>query len=55
MDLADSLGEILKAAVPNQLKLRVRVELMSEPRPSEAKVKAINTILNKVAPGLELK
>lgn len=55
MDLAESLGEILKAAVPNQLKLRVRVELTGEPRPSEAKAKAINAILNKVAPGLELK
>lgn len=55
MDLADSLGEVLKAAVPNTLKLNVRIELGGEPKASEAKVKAINTILAKVKRGLELK
>ena len=55
MDLADSLGEVLKAAVPNTLKLNVRIELGGEPKASEAKVKAINAILAKVKKGLELK
>ena len=55
MDLADSLGEVLKAAVPNTLKLNVRIELDGEPKPSEAKLKAINAILAKVKKGLELK
>jgi hypothetical protein len=55
MDLGDSLGEVLKAAVPNTLKLNVRLELGGEPKASEAKVKAINAILAKVKKGLELK
>jgi hypothetical protein len=55
MDLGDSLGEVLKAAVPNTLKLSVRIELGGEPKASEAKVKAINAILAKVKKGLELK
>jgi hypothetical protein len=55
MDLGDSLGEVLKAAVPNTLKLNVRIELSGEPKASEAKVKAINAILAKVKKGLELK
>jgi uncharacterized membrane protein YdfJ with MMPL/SSD domain len=55
MDLADSLGEVLKAAVPNTLKLNVRIELGGEPKANEAKVKAINAILAKVKKGLELK
>ncbi len=55
MDLADSLGEVLKAAVPNTLKLNVRIELGGHPRASEAKLKAINAILAKVKKGLELK
>jgi hypothetical protein len=55
MDLADSLGEVLKTTVPNQLKLCVRLELTCEPKPSEAKLKTINAILGKVNPGLELK
>lgn len=55
MDLADSLGEVLKAAVPNTLKLNVRIELGGEPKASEAKLKAINAILAKVKKGLELK
>lgn len=55
MDLADSLGEVLKAAVPNTLKLNVRIELGGEPKPSEAKLKAINAILVKVTKSLELK
>jgi len=55
MDLADSLGEVLKASVPNTLKLNLRIELGGEPKASEAKLKAINTILTKVKKGLELK
>jgi hypothetical protein len=55
MDLADSLGEVLKAAVPNTLKLYVRIELRGEPKASEPKVKAINAILAKVKKGLELR
>ena len=55
MDLADSLGEVLKTAVPNTLKLSVRIELRGEPKASEAKVKAINAVLSQVAPGLALK
>jgi hypothetical protein len=55
MDLADSLGEVLKAAVPNTLKLNVRIELGGEPKASEAKLKAINAILAKVKKGLELR
>ena len=55
MDLGDSLGEVLKAAVPNTLKLNVRIELSGEPKATEAKVKAINAILAKVKKGLELK
>jgi hypothetical protein len=55
MDLGDSLGEVLKAAVPNTLKLNVRIELGGEPKASEARVKAINAILAKVKKGLELK
>lgn len=55
MDLADSLGEALKAAVPNTLKLNVRIELGGEPKPSDAKLKAINAILAKVKKGMELK
>lgn len=55
MDLADSLGEVLKASVPNTLKLNVRIELSGEPRANEAKLKAINAILAKVKKGLELK
>ena len=55
MDLGDSLGEVLKAAVPNTLKLSVRIELGGEPKASESKVKAINAILAKVKKGLELK
>jgi len=55
MDLGDSLGEVLKTAVPNTLKLSVRIELGGEPKASEAKLKAINAILAKVKKGLELK
>ena len=55
MDLADSLGEVLKAAVPNKVKLNVRIELGGEPKANEAKVKAINAILAKVNKGLELR
>ena len=55
MDLSDSLGEVLKAAVPNTLKLSVRIELGGEPKASEAKLKAINAILAKVKKGLELR
>jgi hypothetical protein len=55
MDLGDSLGEVLKTAVPNTLKLSVWIELGGEPKASEAKLKAINTILAKVKKGLELK
>jgi hypothetical protein len=55
MDLADSLGEVLKAAVPNTLKLNIRIELGGEPKLSESKVKAINAMLAKVKKGLELK
>ncbi len=55
MDLADSLGEMLKAAVPNSLKLNVRIELGGEPKASEPKLKAINAILAKVKKGWELK
>jgi hypothetical protein len=55
MDLADSIGDVLKAAVPNTLKLHVRLELTGEPKPNETKLKTINAILNKVASGLELK
>jgi hypothetical protein len=55
MDLADCIGDVLKAAVPNTLKFHVRLELTGEPKPNEAKLKTINTILNKVASGLELK
>jgi len=55
MDLADSLGEVLKAAVPNTLKLNVRIELGGEPKPSDAKLQAINAILAKVKKGMELK
>ncbi len=55
MDLADSLGEVLKAAVPNTLRLNVRIELGGEPKASESKVKAINALLAKVKKGLELK
>jgi hypothetical protein len=55
MDLADLLGEALKASVPNTLKLSVRLELGGEPKATEAKVKAINAILAKVKKGLELK
>ncbi|NLH73611.1 MAG: ATP-binding protein [Verrucomicrobia bacterium] len=55
MDLADSLGQLLKAAVPNTLKLRVRIELSGEPKAGEAKLKAINAILAKVKKGLELR
>jgi hypothetical protein len=55
MDLGDSLGEVLKAAVPNTLKLTVRIELAGEPKASEARLKAINAILAKVKKGLELK
>ena len=50
-----SNSEVLKAAVPNTLKLNVRIELDGEPKPSEAKLKAINAILAKVKKGLELK
>jgi hypothetical protein len=45
MDLGDSMGEVLKTAVPNTLKLSARIELGGDPRASEAKVKAINTVL----------
>ncbi|MGC8990162.1 MAG: hypothetical protein ACP5MD_08580, partial [Verrucomicrobiia bacterium] len=55
MDLGDSLGQLLKAAVPNTLKLRVRIELGGEPKPSEAKLKAMNALLAKVKKGLELR
>ncbi len=55
MDLGDSLGEVLKTAVPNTLKLNVRIELGGEPKASEAKLKAINAILAKVKKGLELR
>lgn len=55
MDLGDSLGEVLKTAVPNTLKLSVRIELGGEPKASEAKLKAINAILAKVKKGLELR
>jgi hypothetical protein len=55
MDLADSLGEVLKAAVPNTLKLSVRIELGGEPKASGAKLNAINAILAKVKKGLELR
>lgn len=55
MDLGDSMGEVLKASVPNTLKLSVRIELSGEPKASEAKIKAINAILTKVKKGLEIK
>lgn len=55
MNLGDCLGEVLKAAVPNTLKLSVRIELGGEPKASEAKLKAVNAILAKVKKGLELK
>jgi Protein of unknown function (DUF499) len=54
-ELAEVVGDMLKAAVPNTLKLNVRIELGGEPKPSEAKVKAINAILAKAKKGLELK
>ncbi len=54
MDLADSLGEILKAAVPNQIKFRLRIELGGEPKPTEAKLKAINALLTRVSKNLGL-
>ena len=54
-ELAEVVGEVLKAAVPNTLKLNVRIELGGEPKASEAKLKAINAILAKVKKGLELK
>lgn len=54
-ELAEVVGEVLKAAVPSTVKFNVRIELGGEPKPSEAKVKAINAILAKVKKGLELK
>ena len=54
MDLADGLGEILKATVPNQLKFKIRIELTGEPPPSESKLKAINALLAKVSKVLRL-
>ncbi len=54
-ELAEHIGEVLKAAVPNTLKLSVRIELGGEPKASEARLKAINAIMAKVKKGLELK
>jgi hypothetical protein len=54
-ELAEVVGDVLKAAVPNTLKLNVRIELGGEPKAGEAKVKAINAMLAKVKKGLELK
>lgn len=55
MDLADSLGEVLKAAVPNTLKFSLRIELAGDPKPTDAKLKAINSLLTKSNKKLELK
>ena len=44
MDLGDSLGEVLKTAVPNTLKLSVRIELGGEPKASEAKARALEKL-----------
>jgi hypothetical protein len=50
-----ALGEVLKAAVPNVVRLHVRIELGGEPKAGEAELKAMNAILGKVKKGLELK
>jgi hypothetical protein len=53
-DLADRIGDISKAAIGVELKLRVRLELGGKARPTPEMIAAINEKLANVADGLTL-
>ncbi len=54
-DLADAVGDILKSAVPHQLKFTVKLELGGDATPDNKKVEAINSQLAKISDSLKLR
>ena len=54
-DLADAVGDILKLAVPHQLKFTVKLELGGDATPDDKKVEAINSQLAKISDSLKLR
>ena len=53
-DLANQIPDIMKAAVGNDLKFNVRVELGGEKSPHPETVETINTLLSELSDNLKL-
>ena len=54
-DLADIMGDLLKAKAGLELTFHVRVEVAGKDTPSDAAIEAINAVLKTVSPEMQVR